>query len=192
LHYAPNGQHVAFEPSIIKSTWLKSHFPHAEIFPYAVAETSGTAIFQENMRRPGYSHLQGAPGASSANTNNYEVKACCLDDVLIGRNKIDLIKLDIEGGELAALRGAEHTIKKLRPALIFECGSEYAFAEQKFSLHRQQLYDFITGDLNYDIFCFSDFLFEKGPILFDEFRKCGLYPFRAFNFVALSRNRGQL
>ena len=47
------------------------------------------------------------------------------------------------------------------------------------------LYEFITGDLGYNIFTFEDFLFDKGEMSANEFRKCGLYPFRAFNFVAL-------
>jgi hypothetical protein len=47
------------------------------------------------------------------------------------------------------------------------------------------LFDHITGVMNYDVFTFGDFLHDKGPLGFDEFRKCGIYPFRAFNFVAL-------
>lgn len=34
---------------------------------------------------------------------------------------LDLIKLDIEGGELFALRGGEHTIKTFKPIIICEC-----------------------------------------------------------------------
>ena len=46
----------------------------------------------------------------------------------------------------------------------------------------------ITQDLGYDIFSFTDFLFDKGEMTYDEFRKCGLYPFRALNFVAVPRS----
>lgn len=35
-------------------------------------------------------------------------------------NRVDLIKLDVEGNELAALRGAEKTIKEYRPILYLE------------------------------------------------------------------------
>ena len=44
-------------------------------------------------------------------------------------------------------------------------------------------------EFGYDIFCFGDFLFNKGNMAFDEFRKCGLYPFRAFNFISLPKDR---
>ena len=35
-------------------------------------------------------------------------------------NKIDFIKMDIEGGELDVLKGAEDTLKKIRPIILFE------------------------------------------------------------------------
>ena len=47
--------------------------------------------------------------------------------------------------------------------------------------------NFLTEVLSYDLFTFGDFLYGKEALTFSEFRKCGLYPFRAFNFVALPR-----
>ena len=106
-----------------------------------------------------------------------------LDDVLLKRAKVSLIKLDIEGGELDALRGAKGVITKCRPAIIFECGSEQDLRRQ--DLSRRELYDYITADLHYKMFSFVDFIFDKEEMTFEEFRKCGIYPFRAFNFVAI-------
>ncbi len=99
--------------------------------------------------------------------------------------RLDLIKLDVEGAELAALHGAARVVDKFHPTIIFECGSEYGLVEQRLS--RRDLYNFIIVDLKYNIFTFVDFLFDKGPMSFGEFEKCGLYPFRAFNFIASSR-----
>jgi FkbM family methyltransferase len=183
--YAPNGRHVAFEASVTKSRWLKKRFPNVEVFPCAVADKTGRAFFEENYALPGYSHLLRSESQLAKNLSTYEVQVCCLDDVLLDDGKVDLIKVDIEGGELAALRGSYKLIKKWGPAIIFECGSEYGLVEEKLS--RRDLYDFITGDLNYKIFCFADFIFNKEELTFDEFRKCGLYPFRGFNFVAIPR-----
>jgi len=185
--FAPDGHHAAFEASSVKSKWLKRRFTDVDIFPYAVADKSGKAFFEENYAQSGYSHLVGEEKHPTEHASVYEVQLCSLDDVLLSRKKVDLIKLDIEGGELAALRGAYQSINRWRPAIIFECGSEYGLERQKLS--RKDLYDFITKDLDYQIFCFADFIFEKDAMTFDEFRKCGLYPFRAFNFVALPQNR---
>jgi FkbM family methyltransferase len=183
IKHAPNGTHVAFEPTPAKYKWLRSRFPSVEIFPYAVADETARAIFEENLARPGFSRLRRTDNEPLGSTISYEVQTCRLDDVLCDKDKIDLVKLDIEGGELAALRGATNVIKKSRPAIIFECGSEYYLVQK--NLSRKDLYDLITRELGYEIFCFADFLFDKGAMSFHEFRKCGLYPFRAFNFVAL-------
>jgi FkbM family methyltransferase len=185
--YAPDGRHVAFEASADKSKWLKRRFSNVEVCRCAVADKSGTGFFEENYAQSGYSHLLESKSHPTQNTSVYEVELCCLDDVLLPKGKVDLIKLDIEGGELAAFRGGKKLIQKWRPAIIFECGSEYGMERQQLS--RKDLYEFLVNELDYKIFCFADFVFDKEEMTFAEFRKCGLYPFRAFNFVAIARER---
>jgi FkbM family methyltransferase len=65
-------------------------------------------------------------------------------DEFVGRRKIeriDLIKLDIEGGELAALQGAETVLKTLRPSLIVEMTRETCEAA---GYRMEELYSFIV------------------------------------------------
>jgi FkbM family methyltransferase len=181
--YAPGGHHAVFEASSTKSSWLRKRFPNVKVYSYAVSDKAGTAVFEEDCARPGYSALQLANGPAAANSLLYEVPTCRLDDVLAATERLDLIKFDIEGGELSAIKGGAELIKRCKPVIIFECGSEYGLAEK--SLSRLDLYNFITKDLGYKIFGLTDFLYDKGEMSYDEFRKCGLYPFRGFNFVAL-------
>jgi FkbM family methyltransferase len=183
--YAPRGRHIAFEASVTKSGWLKRRFPDVEIFSCAVTNKSGRVAFEEDHARPGYSHVHRAGDKPGSASTSYEVESCCLDDVLLNKGKIGFIKLDIEGGELGALQGARQVINKWRPPFIFECGSERTLKDQKIS--RRTLFEFITRDLNYQVFCYGDFLYGKGDLTFEEFHKCGIYPFRAFNFLALPR-----
>jgi hypothetical protein len=100
-----------------------------------------------------------------------------LDNMLLQRPRLDLIKLDIEGAELSALRGAKEIISRWKPLVVFEFGPE------DLGLDRRALFDLLTGS-GYAISTLADFVFEKGGMGFDEFRRCGLYPFRAFNFIA--------
>ncbi|HLN48786.1 MAG TPA: FkbM family methyltransferase [Steroidobacteraceae bacterium] len=188
LKYAPDGRHVAVEASQTRSRWLQARFPTVDIVAKAVADRAGTGIFKEDPRLPGFSRLR-MQGEAGHNLGGSEVMVTSLDDVLINRT-VDLIKLDIEGGELAALRGAVDTIKKWQPVIIFECASEYSL--QAVNGCRADLYHFLTDTIGYRIYGFTDFLFRKGHMEFPEFRKCGLYPFRAFNFIALpaARNVG--
>ena len=52
-------------------------------------------------------------------------------DGLIGDGALDFIKLDVEGAEAAALRGAEKTLIRTRPALLVSC---YHRSEDLFAL----------------------------------------------------------
>lgn len=178
---APNGEHFAFEPSRTKSKWLKRKFRDVQVFPAAVGEKKERALFEEDPIRPGYSRL--VDPQSDLSVTAYEVEVCRLDDVLHNVRRLDLLKLDIEGNEFSAIRGAVTIIKKLRPTILFECGTESDF--ERMNLDREAMYNFITKDLNYRIYTYADLLFDRGPLGYDEFRRCGIYPFRALNFLAL-------
>lgn len=164
---APRGHHIAFEASPVRGAYLARHFPELEVIQAAVTNHNGSVFFEENERHPGYSKIAN---------KGIEVKCVTIDSAV--SEKIDLIKLDIEGGEKTALEGAKNTIERSRPFLLFECGTEY-----QSDLDRTGLYQLVTS-FDYSVYTFVDFLHDKGPLSLDEFRKCGLYPFRAFNYVA--------
>ena len=54
----------------------------------------------------------------------FEVEARALDHVLSGYNKIDWIKIDVEGAEYETLCGLEQVISKCRPKIIIEVFSK--------------------------------------------------------------------
>ena len=177
LALAPEGRHYVFEASPSKAAGLRRRFPTVEVFSAAVANTCGSALFQENHSRSGYSRLKSGPPDPGESTSECLVETTTLDAALEGR-RVDFIKLDIEGAELAALRGAARLVGEYNPTLLFECGPLIAADE------RLALYEFVAHSLGYRIWTFGDFLFEKGPLGPNEFRKCGVYPFTAINFVA--------
>lgn len=177
--YAPRGGLILIEPVPSKCELLRSKFPRATVHQMAIADVTGSAIFEENLKRSGFSRLRGNHPSSA--WPSYEVIVNRLDDIVSAR--VNLLKIDVEGNELEVLRGAECLIKRDSPVVIFECGAENSL--QAIGKTRRQLYDFITGTMGYSVFTFSDYIFEKGPLGEDEFRKCGIYPFRAFNFIAV-------
>jgi FkbM family methyltransferase len=95
---------------------------NVEVFPFALADTPGTAIF--NLP------LEGVEAFGSMRANGrfkiaktVQVEMHRLDDVLdkLGNPKIGLIKMDAEGAELLILRGARELLSSTdKPDLIFE------------------------------------------------------------------------
>lgn len=177
---APHGQHIAIEPTPQKCRWLQSKFPEVEVIQAAASDSAGVAKFCEDRANPGYSHL-------TTDGVGYSVKKVRLDDILQLRSRIDFIKIDTEGHELEVLNGAVDAIDRLKPVLAFECGTEYQPASS--GPRRRALFNLVTARLGCDMFTFSGYLKRNPPLSFDEFRMCGIYPFRAFNFLAVPRVR---
>lgn len=100
----------AFEPlknmcGVISQKVQKSGIKNVEILNNAAWEREEVLNFSEN-------------GAGSKITTNGDVGIKGLDiDSLINREKITFIKMDIEGSELKALKGAEKTIRENKPRL---------------------------------------------------------------------------
>lgn len=180
MRSSPNGQHILIEPTPSKAAWLRKKFPTFVLHQLALSDRSGVADFIENIAEPAKSRLGTIRNDS---VHCYKVKTSTLDELIT--SPVDFIKLDIEGNELLALRGGVKTIASYRPTIIFECGSEASL--HSIGASRVELFELVTLDLGYSIFTFSDFVYNKGHLSFDEFRKCGLYPFKAFNFIAIPR-----
>src|SRR2546430_5454795 len=58
-HIAPNGQHVAIEPSKTKGALLVKKFATTEILNIAVGDKMGRATFEDNIAQPAFSKLLG-------------------------------------------------------------------------------------------------------------------------------------
>jgi FkbM family methyltransferase len=99
---APQGQHAAVEASPQKANMLRSKFPKVPIEQVAISDSNGTALFQEDLDNPGFSRL-GETASAAGRVKKYEVRTATIDSLSL--EHFDLVKLDIEGAELAALRG---------------------------------------------------------------------------------------
>lgn len=179
-HLAPNGSHVAFEPTPMKARWLRKKFPDVEVIEAATAEEPGVALFYDDIDRPGFSGLERPVDDSTI--RNYEVRVACLDDELQHRDRIDFLKIDVEGAELPTLRGADAVLARHKPVVLFECGTDPHL--QRFGYKRADLFHFF-GDRGYDLYSIVDFIFARHPMTSDSFDKAGTYPYQGFNYLAL-------
>ncbi len=97
----------------------RNGFDHLGIYPQAVAERMGEMTFT----------IAKDYGKSSLLADNVrdvqervQVQAVTLDAFVTERDwsRLDVIKSDIEGHDCAALLGAQDTIRRFRPVIIFE------------------------------------------------------------------------
>jgi FkbM family methyltransferase len=136
-----------FEPNTDQAAMLEKNIYENKIDNIVVNKKGLWKKSSYMMSLDGYDSF-----ASSKITLNSEngFSTISIDDYVFEKKiKIGLIQLDIEGGELAALEGAEITINRDAPHIVFE-------------IHRNYV-DWSLGILNTPI---CKFLTEKGYVIF--------------------------
>jgi FkbM family methyltransferase len=121
------GRVVAFEPSPREFRRLRdavalNGFTQVALHQAAVSDAPGVVTLR--IAEPGFAgHNTMAERFAYDRVVAAEVAsvpAVTLDAALAALPRLDMIKLDIEGAELRALRGAAATLARLRPALLLE------------------------------------------------------------------------
>ena len=86
-----------------------------EVHEAALAETEGALDLTTYEAGSGSASLAPSDGGQIV-----RVRATTLDAVTAGLDRVDLVKLDVEGAELRALRGAARLLAAHRPILLLE------------------------------------------------------------------------
>ncbi len=120
---APNGTHFAFEPVPGLAADLVEMFPRVTVMNAAVSDAVGETDFHVVENNPALSGIaRRVDLASSDIIRQITVPLVRLDDVIPHEQKIDFIKIDVEGAELNVFRGARTLIRRTRPHILFEHG----------------------------------------------------------------------
>jgi FkbM family methyltransferase len=116
-----SGRCVAFEPlpendaSIYEQIELNSLCP-CSVVGEAISDRVGSAFFSFPSTGSSVAHL----GESRKGEQRLPVKVTTVDGACARFGKPDFIKMDIEGAEARALKGASHTLRNLRPGWLIE------------------------------------------------------------------------
>jgi FkbM family methyltransferase len=121
----PAGAVYAFEPQPGLARYLEAarermEWENVSVREVALSDSAGRRV----LHVPGW---ENSPGASlealeaGAGGQTREVETDTLDRQLEAAGRIALVKVDVEGHELAVFRGASRTLSTSRPALLFEC-----------------------------------------------------------------------
>ncbi len=136
----PEGKVIAFEPiDFLKERILNSarvnRLSNITVETLAVGNKSGFVKFWV------HEDPEGGYGTSSSahrpiGSKSVKVRMTTIDEYVNKRklDRLDLIKIDVEGGEVQVLEGAYESLKKFRPFLILEFNDEVSKKESEIIL----------------------------------------------------------
>ena len=112
------GQVLGFEPAtdvyaILKRNINRSNFSHIQVFPWAIGERDGSVQFYES-EVPNWGSIVQDDRILQNRTVTVPVKR--LDDLLkqFPGFRPDVLRMDVEGGEIAILEGAQRTFREVQ------------------------------------------------------------------------------
>lgn len=137
------GRVYSFEPtpfsrSVLEKTLRMNNYHHiVDIRPEAISQRTGTATFFDTGTEVSNANSLVKKGKQGA---GLEVKTISLDDFARDLNlqRVNCIKMDVEGSEMDALLGAKTVIETFRPAISLEL---HPFAYDKPQEHLAEIWD---------------------------------------------------
>jgi len=110
---------VAFEPTLQTRQCLERNVPaNVRIIPYAVGDREDTVSFRRHLKNSGATEMEDVRALEGAGFDYYAVRMIPLDSLKL--DGVGLVKIDIQGAEALALRGAEETLRRCNPVVLIE------------------------------------------------------------------------
>ena len=186
---APSGEFFAFEPIPEFYEMLIKQFPQPNVHIYnlALSSVQGISSFNYVVTNPAYSGLKKRRyDCLDEQDVQISVKTETLDQILWqhSNKRVDLIKIDVEGAELLVLQGAQATIRRDRPKIIFEHGQG---GTDCYATTPEEIYQFLCEHCQLRISLLNMWLLKKPSLNKMQFCDSVLYR-KKFLFYRSSLN----
>lgn len=168
-----SGTVFAFEPQPTLARYLQDicrvmDWSNVHVKATAVSDRSGRA----RLHVPGETDSPGASleaAAADKPGHSFECPITTLDAELSNASRVSLLKVDVEGHELNLFHGAEKTLKRHKPLIVFECEARH-----------------LTNHKPSDVFAYLESLGYIGQF----FSTTGLRPLDGFNLAVHQKSAG--
>ena len=161
LKCSPKGKHFAYEP--IPDLFLELEIKYkniCEVKNYAITDSCGKSEFHHVISNPAYSGIKKRSYPKDEKIDKIKIKTSTLDKELINESRVDLIKIDVEGGEYGVLKGAKDVINKFHPVFIFEHGLG---ASDYYNTDPDDVYELFDMS-DYNIYTLKGFIKQSSPL----------------------------
>jgi FkbM family methyltransferase len=166
VRIAPRGRHVAFEPIPALAAEVARVFPNVDCRQMALGAAPEVTSFCHFRTLEGWSGLRRSPEISDAQGQpEYITVTVSTLDAEVGDLTPNVIKIDVEGAELAVLEGGRSLLLRARPVVIFE---HVSGAAALYGASSEAPWDLLT-DLGYVIYAVTG----DGPVTRSAFAAAG-------------------
>jgi FkbM family methyltransferase len=150
-----SGKVFAFEPGPPNLMRLRSNFrlnpsllDRTEIFECGMADISGELWWAEEDGNPGNARL--------SDRGTHKIQVTTLDSFIgkRGIDRVDFVKIDVEGMEFQVMRGAAEMLRKFRPAIYFETLPRYVNSAKGATF--SDLQKLLAGEFGYGLYRLND------------------------------------
>jgi len=183
-HHQPSARIIAIEAMPDKAARLVRYFPYAQVHACAVGARDGDVPFYVHPTQTAYSSVLAPVGAEASQTRVIRVPLRRLDD-LVPHQQVDVVKIDVEGAELDALRGASGLLAACRPLLLLESALN---ARQPDHDNPLALHDFLS-ERDYVLVLPNRLAHDDPGLSRSSFAEGHHYPRHTTNYFAVPRER---
>ena len=166
LKISKKGKHFAFEPIPYLFHKLNDKYgTKCEVLNYGLSDQKKQSSFQHVTTNPAYSGIKKRTYPKEEQVETIQIQLDTLDNQLKQHDRVDMIKIDVEGAELEVLRGAKKIIEKFHPIIVFEHGLG---ASDHYNTSPEDILNFFD-DHQYQLFTLKGFIADEPALFRKEF-----------------------
>lgn len=166
LKISKKGKHFAFEPIPYLFYKLNDKYgSKCEVLNYGLSDQKKQSSFQHVTTNPAYSGIKKRTYPKEEQVETIQIQLDTLDNQLKQHDRVDMIKIDVEGAELEVLRGAKKIIEKFHPIIVFEHGLG---ASDHYNTSPEDILNFFD-DHQYQLFTLKGFIADEPALFRKEF-----------------------